>query len=242
MKASLIPLFLLSFASTLSAAPVIKADPARDEIGDIVWGSVCERVFTIRNTGDEPLVLSRVRACCGSETSITRLEIPAGESAELRVRLVTRGKPGPIRRAAFIDSNDPATPELRIPLIGNLLPPEGDVQATVPSDRDNLELPAAVLPAGVEVFPTALVLAADAGPVSPRIVRVRLADPSKTLEEAIVPASAEASIAKAAASGEWLVTVTNLDPAGLSSDAALVLRIGESTAAIPIRLASALRP
>ena len=242
MKPILIPLFLLPLVTALHAAPAIEADPARDEIGDIVWGSVCERVFTLRNTGDEPLVLSRVRACCGSETTITRTEIPAGESAELRVRLVTRGKPGPIRRAAFIDSNAPATPELRIPMAGTLLPPAGEASNAETFDKDNLELPAAVLPAGVEVFPFAIVLAADAGPVAPRIVRVRLADPSKTLDEAIAPAGAEASIAKAAVSGEWLVTVTGLDPAGLSNDAALELRIGESIAAIPIRLASSLRP
>jgi len=73
------------------------------------------QIFTIKNEGDEDLLIERVRASCGCvKTSISTKRIKSGKSAELKVTFDTTGYDGKVKKDIFITSNDPQEPEKRM--------------------------------------------------------------------------------------------------------------------------------
>lgn len=73
------------------------------------------QVFTIRNEGDEDLLIERVRTSCGCvKVSISTKRIQPGKSAELEVTFDTTGYDGKVNKDIFITSNDFGEPEKRM--------------------------------------------------------------------------------------------------------------------------------
>jgi hypothetical protein len=73
------------------------------------------RIFTIKNEGDEDLIIERVRASCGCiKTSISTKRIKSGKSAELKMTFDTTGYDGKVSKDIFITSNDFQEPEKRM--------------------------------------------------------------------------------------------------------------------------------
>ena len=73
------------------------------------------RIFTIKNEGDEDLIIERVRASCGCiKTSISTKRIKSGKSAELKVTFDTTGYDGKVKKDIYITSNDPQESEKRM--------------------------------------------------------------------------------------------------------------------------------
>ena len=63
-------------------------------------------VFTFRNTGDEPLVITGARANCGCTTPVTSTDIvQPGDSATLTVTYDPAGHAGRFEKRVFVDSN-----------------------------------------------------------------------------------------------------------------------------------------
>jgi hypothetical protein len=77
-----------------------------------------EHVFRLGNTGDAPLVVERIRVCCGATYALTAETIPAGGSADLRIRLSLAGRMGPQKKSIYVISNDPVAPYFQIQLTG----------------------------------------------------------------------------------------------------------------------------
>jgi len=62
--------------------------------------------FTVFNNGDEPLVLSNVRACCGTRVDdYTKTPILAGDSGMVAVSWRIHNRPHQINRTVTITSN-----------------------------------------------------------------------------------------------------------------------------------------
>ncbi len=75
------------------------------DYGEIAKGSDGVRVFEFTNTGNAPLVISKVSSSCGC-TIPKKPEAPImpGESGEIQVKYDTN-RPGPIRKAITVISN-----------------------------------------------------------------------------------------------------------------------------------------
>lgn len=62
--------------------------------------------FTLRNVGDEPLVITGARANCGCTTpQLSATEIAPGDSATLSVTYDPEGRPGRFEKRVYVDSN-----------------------------------------------------------------------------------------------------------------------------------------
>lgn len=73
------------------------------------------KVFTIKNEGDEDLLIEKARASCGCvKTAISNKRIKSGKSAELKVTFDTTGYDGKVGKDIFITSNDFQEPEKRM--------------------------------------------------------------------------------------------------------------------------------
>jgi hypothetical protein len=87
-----------------------------------------EHVFVLKNEGDAPLQIDRVRTGCGcASADVSPKVIPPGKTAALTMRLSLRGRSGAQRIIAYAHSNDPVQPFLQVACVGTATA-EVDVQ------------------------------------------------------------------------------------------------------------------
>ena len=100
---------LCLFALVAIAAPQIQVDSDTYDFGSILEGFAVEHTFVLTNTGDETLVIDRVRATCGcTTTALATDELRPGQSVELDAVIGTTGFGGQlISKSIYVYSNDP---------------------------------------------------------------------------------------------------------------------------------------
>jgi len=105
----------------VNAAPVISKCSLQFDFARIGAMSNSTNAMEIANTGDSPLEIHRVRACCGAAASISTNSIAPGAAATLTVALKPMAKPGPFRKKVTLYTNDPSAPVVEIPIVGEVM-------------------------------------------------------------------------------------------------------------------------
>jgi hypothetical protein len=96
-------------------APQIQVEPESFDFGRALPGKTLRKEFTIRNFGDQDLVLGGVSTTCGCTAALPEEKtIGPGRSTPLRVTLETRRYSGRIERSVLVRSNDPKTPLVEV--------------------------------------------------------------------------------------------------------------------------------
>lgn len=86
--------------------PKITFENKTHDFGDITQGDVVKHVFTFKNTGTEPLILSNVQTTCGcTAPQWPREPIAPGASANLTIQFNSTGKQGKQNKVITIFSN-----------------------------------------------------------------------------------------------------------------------------------------
>lgn len=86
---------------------VLSIKDATHDFGEIkeADGDV-SHVFTVKNEGNQPLVVTRVIASCGcTSPAWTKEPIPAGQTGEVTVTFNPKGRPGPFTKTISVYSN-----------------------------------------------------------------------------------------------------------------------------------------
>ena len=96
-------------AAAAPRGPRISVDPAVFDFGKAQQEKTLEKEFTVRNLGNEDLVIESVSTTCGCTVAegYSKL-IKPGASTPLRVKLQTRNSFGRLSRSVLIKSNDPS--------------------------------------------------------------------------------------------------------------------------------------
>jgi len=115
-------LFLAAFlAERAQAAPLASVPVAEHDFGRLKEGGEAFHLFTIKNDGDEPLVIKRIKTSCGcTASSTTRDTIAPGETGEIKVIYKTRNRPGPFHQKVLVLTNDPAQAETMLTIRGEV--------------------------------------------------------------------------------------------------------------------------
>jgi hypothetical protein len=114
---------LVAFAS----AQTIKFDRETIDYGSIAKGSNGERQFTFTNTGDKPLIVSKVESSCGCTVPTWSKEpVAPGGTGSITVVYNTQNV-GMIAKTITVLSNDPASGRSVLHIKGNV---EGATTAT----------------------------------------------------------------------------------------------------------------
>lgn len=126
----LIPALLLvlaGLAACQTAPPAASIDPLSQDLGERPQLPI-ELTYTVRNSGGSALRIDKIATSCDcTEATIDRKEIPAGESAQLRVTLdpAEDNLYGNILRVVYLTTNDPKRPEIEAEFRVTIQKPEG---------------------------------------------------------------------------------------------------------------------
>jgi hypothetical protein len=98
--------------------PTISISEEEWDFGKIKEDERPVHIFTIKNTGREELIISRVRSSCGcAATMLSSDNIQPGKSAELKVTFNPTGYNGLVKKNIYIESNDPQLSKAKITVI-----------------------------------------------------------------------------------------------------------------------------
>jgi len=106
--------------AAITTGPQITIDKIVHDYGTIEQGANGECVFTVTNTGNEPLVISLCKGSCGCTVPTCPKEpIAAGASATITVRYDTK-RVGPINKSVTITSNAANEPRKIVRIKGKI--------------------------------------------------------------------------------------------------------------------------
>jgi len=115
-------LLLFGLLAELHAAPKLVLTPETYDFGEASSGEMIQASFTLRNKGDEPLIISRVRTSCGcTTTALEKRELAPGEETPLVATLSLKGRYGPQHKYLTITSNDPEHPTIKVQIKGTAI-------------------------------------------------------------------------------------------------------------------------
>lgn len=117
----------LRAAAGPAGAPRIACDEPAFDFGQAGTNAVIRHAFRIRNAGDVPLSIDRVRAGCGCvRHALARSLVEPGGETALEVEISLKGRIAAQRISLYVHSNDPAQPFFKLQCNG-FAGPEIDV-------------------------------------------------------------------------------------------------------------------
>jgi len=86
----------------------MEIQPEEHDFGNVQQSQSLVFAFTVLNTGNEELVISRISTSCGCTAAIVSDRVvPPGGTTKLEVTLETRKYRGVVQRSVSVASNDP---------------------------------------------------------------------------------------------------------------------------------------
>lgn len=107
--------------------PEIAVETVQLDLGDVPNGEIATHDMVVRNVGRAYLVVENITTSCGCTTAtLAPMQLAPGESGALHIAYDAGAHgpdlTGPLLRQVFINSNDPAHPEVTVELAVNVTP------------------------------------------------------------------------------------------------------------------------
>ncbi len=108
-------------ANSDAPKPVIECAETTRDFGTVWVGPALKHTFTIKNAGDKPLKITRVKPACGCTIAGPYpRSIKPGETGEFPFSIATTKLRSRFEKSISIECNDPVTPRLRLKLRGEV--------------------------------------------------------------------------------------------------------------------------
>jgi hypothetical protein len=92
------------------------------DFGDIYRGQKVKHIFTIKNSGNDTLVIKNVSASCGCTAAMASTSVvPPQSTSKLDVTFNSEGYGGPAHKTVTVISNDPVNPSRQVYIAANVL-------------------------------------------------------------------------------------------------------------------------
>jgi hypothetical protein len=112
---------VLTATAASAAGPRLAVTAPEFSFGEIWQGVRLTHVFRIRNGGDAPLLIDRVRTSCGCTAALlSERRLAPGDVAQLRVTFDSRRFVGPVVKSISLFSNDPLRHVAKLTLRGRV--------------------------------------------------------------------------------------------------------------------------
>lgn len=103
-----------------SAGPTIEFDKLEHDYGSLTEGDNGEAVFSFTNTGEEPLIITKVHGCCGvTVLDWTKEPLVPNTTGFVKLRYFT-SRIGTINKVVTVSTNDPENPVIQLKLRGEV--------------------------------------------------------------------------------------------------------------------------
>jgi len=103
-------------------AAAVEFDKTEYDFGTVAEGQIVETTFVVKNTGKTDLVITDAKATCGCTVPVWPKEpVKVGESAEVKVKFNTTGKPNRQSKTVTLYTNTATGTEL-LKIFGNVTP------------------------------------------------------------------------------------------------------------------------
>lgn len=147
MKTLVCVALVIIWAGAAVGAPAIVATPSSGEV-TVESGALVTQTYTLTNSGDETLSITRVLASCGcTTTTLAKSQLAPGESVDLTAKIDTKGFAGKVIKTVTVQSNDPVQPNLILRETINILPSaEAGTEAAAPTPVVATPIPATAAP------------------------------------------------------------------------------------------------
>lgn len=122
--AGILMFVLMSVSAEEKKGPQFKFENDRHDYGTVYVDELPDGKLAINfsNTGDEPLVLSNVRACCGTRvTQWPREPILPGEEGTINIEFRLAPRPQRISRSVTVTYNNEERPTERFRITGQVV-------------------------------------------------------------------------------------------------------------------------
>jgi hypothetical protein len=97
----------------MESLPAISFDSNFHDFGEITEGVVAEHVFTFKNEGEGPLIISNAQGSCGCTVPVwPRQPIAPGETGEIKVSFNSSGRAGKQDKRVTLTTN--AVPQTKV--------------------------------------------------------------------------------------------------------------------------------
>lgn len=113
---------LFGFSAYAGGAPVLYIEKDVYNFGSILEGTIITRDFIIKNKGDEPLLIPRVRSNCACAVADYTEKIMPGEKGTVTLEFDSKGSSGMVDYKIRGDSNDPNNEFFDLTITGNVDP------------------------------------------------------------------------------------------------------------------------
>ena len=125
----MLPLVLfIGLLAACGGTPTIAVTPEKIDFGAIPASDPVTTTIQVRNEGSGALQISGVSTSCGCTTAtLSTPDVAAGATADLQVSFNPQAHPGlygPLLRIVYLESNDPAQPEVEVPVTVEILKPK----------------------------------------------------------------------------------------------------------------------
>ncbi|AMV73036.1 DUF1573 domain-containing protein [Desulfuromonas carbonis] len=107
---------------SLAAAPRLMVENLDFDFGQVYQGDRVDHVYQFRNAGDATLNIEKVRSSCGCTAAlVSEKAIPPGQSGEIKASFDSTRFRGRVNKSIYLYTDDPAHPEARFNLSGEVL-------------------------------------------------------------------------------------------------------------------------
>ncbi|MFC1712375.1 DUF1573 domain-containing protein [Candidatus Poribacteria bacterium] len=104
--------------------PVLSVSEEIWDFGIIKQGEVVKHTFKLKNTGNNDLIIDKVRTTCGcTAVMLSSKNIPSGGSSELEVEFNSEDFEEDVQRSVYIQSNDVRKPNRQLKITAHVEPP-----------------------------------------------------------------------------------------------------------------------
>lgn len=122
-------LVLLAFVLIgCGGSPTLAVLPATYDFGGIAADAPVTTTLQVRNTGQAELRISGITTSCGCTTAtVDKMTLAPGAVTNLTITFDPQAHPGlygPLLRMVYLQSNDPAQPEVEVPVTVEILDPK----------------------------------------------------------------------------------------------------------------------
>lgn len=119
-------------AESINAHPTIQFENTTFDFEEAPPSAALEHDFIFTNTGDRPLLITKVQSTCGC-TAATANEDPIepGGTGKINSKIRVSRLPGVFTKAIYVESNDPNNPKVSLKVTGKVVP----IIEMKPSDR-----------------------------------------------------------------------------------------------------------